>query len=539
MSINSDSINITGMPELPKVGYYNKDIDKGSNSYKEFSSILTNNCTSLGTSGIYNATDVSNISTSENIDLSKVSLLDVPYYLGKTNIFTNSLNNAINNQITNKNTGAITNQMQYLICQLEKERNRSYSGDSAIINNNLTLKTIFKRSGGLKMLFVALFILTMYLCTAGFFGSMDLASNIFSLIEKNGDTSNITYWAGLMSGIIVPIIVLCVLYSRMICKNLNDLDNFDITNDPYGIKNSTTEVSTSARNFDIGILVLFIFLIFAFIAALFTIKREVFGDFIYTVIIGLILSIISVFLYIMYAFIPFFDSADTKNIGKKTEELRLFINNQEDISNIRTNQTQDINVKKTFAMTAGLIIILGILFFILKKSSPFINGFLSSSAILVLPILWVFNFLIAINYFYFYPILMIVIRFIRYIFMSILYIITEKNSSLKDKFSDDLTEQLNNFKNYSPPWGMIFVDEIKLILNILGYNNKFSKKIIGDDNSKNISQNKFTSSFMLGFLVNFIATKDKSNISGIIYSFIVIILAIIISVIILYGILKI
>jgi len=539
MSINSDSINITGMPELPKVGYYNKDIDKGSNSYKEFSSILTNNCTSLGTSGIYNATDVSNISTSENIDLSKVSLLDVPYYLGKTNIFTNSLNNAINNQITNKNTGAITNQMQYLICQLEKERNRSYSGDSAIINNNLTLKTIFKRSRGLKMLFVALFILTMYLCTAGFFGSMDLASNIFSLIEKNGDTSNITYWAGLMSGIIVPIIVLCVLYSRMICKNLNDLDNFDITNDPYGIKNSTTEVSTSARNFDIGILVLFIFLIFAFIAALFTIKREVFGDFIYTVIIGLILSIISVFLYIMYAFIPFFDSADTKNIGKKTEELRLFINNQEDISNIRTNQTQDINVKKTFAMTAGLIIILGILFFILKKSNPFINGFLSSSAILVLPILWVFNFLIAINYFYFYPILMIVIRFIRYIFMSILYIITEKNSSLKDKFSDDLTEQLNNFKNYSPPWGMIFVDEIKLILNILGYNNKFSKKIIGDDNSKNISQNKFTSSFMLGFLVNFIATKDKSNISGIIYSFIVIILAIIISVIILYGIVKI
>lgn len=539
MSINSDSINITGMPELPKVAYYNKDIDKGSNSYNEFSSILTSNCTSLGTSGIYSATDVSNLNASQNIDLSKVSLLDVPYYLGKTNIFKNSLNNAINNQITNKNTGAITNQMQYLICQLEKERNRSYSGDSAIISNNLTLKTIFKKSGGLKMILVALFVITMYFYTAGFFGSMDLASNIFTLIEKNSDTGNITYWAGLMSGIIVPIIVLCVMYSKMICKNLNDLDNFDITNDPYGVKNDSTKVSTSARNFDIGILVLFIFLIFAFIAALFTIKREVFGDFIYTVIIGLILSIISVFLYIMYAFVPFFDSADTKNIGKTTEELRLFISNQEEVSNITTNQTQDVNVKKTFAMTAGLIIILGILFFVLKKSSSFINGFLSSSAILILPILWVFNFLIAINYFHFYAILLIVIRFIRYIIMSILYIITEKNSSLKDKFSDDLSEQLNNFKNYSPSWGLIFVDEIKLILNILGYDNKFSKQIIGDDNSKNLSQNKFASSLMLGFLVNFIATKDKSNMSGIIYSCIVILLAIIISVIILYGIVKI
>ena len=84
------------------------------------------------------------------------------------------------------------------------------------------------------------------------------------------------------------------------------------------------------------------------------------------------------------------------------------------------------------------------------------------------------------------------------------------------------------------------MDEIKLLLNVLGYDNKFSKKIIGDNsNSKNLSQNTFASSLMLGFLINFIVTKDKSNMSGIIYSVLVILLAVIISIIILYFIIKI
>jgi hypothetical protein len=122
--------------------------------------------------------------------------------------------------------------------------------------------------------------------------------------------------------------------------------------------------------------------------------------------------------------------------------------------------------------------------------------------------------------------------------MAILYIISEKSSSIKNYFSDDLVDKLNNFKNYSPPWGLIGVDELKIIMNILGYENIFSKMIIPDDDNKNISNNKFISSGFLGFITNLIATQEK-NITGLSLSIIIFVITIMISSIILFGISKI
>ena len=135
--------------------------------------------------------------------------------------------------------------------------------------------------------------------------------------------------------------------------------------------------------------------------------------------------------------------------------------------------------------------------------------------------------------------LYILIRFVRYILMSIIYIISEKNNSLKSKFSDDLIYQLDNFKNYSPTWGLIGVDELKLLLNICGYENLFSKEIIdNDDEGKNVSQNRFVSSGFLTYIINLIAKKE-TNTKGIIYGVIIFVLTLLVSIIILYGIIKI
>ena len=123
--------------------------------------------------------------------------------------------------------------------------------------------------------------------------------------------------------------------------------------------------------------------------------------------------------------------------------------------------------------------------------------------------------------------------------MSIVYIISEKSSSLKDKFSEDLVEQLNNFKNYSPTWGLIGIDEFKLFLNMCGYENSFSKIIIPDDDEgKNLSQNRFISSGFLNYLISFIAKKE-TNMKGIIYGFILLLVTIVTTIVILYGIVKI
>jgi hypothetical protein len=124
--------------------------------------------------------------------------------------------------------------------------------------------------------------------------------------------------------------------------------------------------------------------------------------------------------------------------------------------------------------------------------------------------------------------------------MSIIYILSEKSSSMKDSFSNDLVYQLENFKNYSPSWGLLGVDELKLLLNVLGYENDFSKIIISENNdSKNISENRFVSSGLLGFIFQMIANKENTNMNGIIYSVVIMILTIAVTGIILLGVAKI
>jgi hypothetical protein len=543
----SSPINVTGTPTLPNIGYYNNNgsVDNSPTNpnfytYKTLTDNLTKSCSiSNSAPGIYNPSDSS---ISSNLP-SGTAPLDVPFYLGKTGLLLNSLQQTVDKACLNNRTG-LTNQIQYLTCQLENVRNRVYnSEDFKLGGGNLSIKSIFEKFGNLKIFLVIIFLVTMYLIISGFFGSMDLASNVFSIIEKNSEFTY-SYWIGLLVGLALPVIVLCIIYTKIVCKNLQDLEQYEIYNDavstednPYGIK---TPISSDLKKFDLLTLVLFILLIYAFVAVLFTIKKSAFSNLIYTAIIGAILFIISIFIYIMYAYIPFFNSADGNQMMKnEARPLRLFIEQQTDVSNIITNQQEDGKVKKAFFMTAVVVFIFASIFFIMKSSNSFVNGLFGSSAILIMPILWVFNFFLAIQYFYIFPIILIVFRFIRYMLMSIIYILSEKSSSMKDSFSDDLVDQLENFKNYSPSWGLIGISELKLLLNVLGYQNDFSKSIISENNDgKNISENKFVSSGALGFIFQMIANKENTNMNGIIYSIVIMALTILISIIILFGVAK-
>jgi len=244
-------------------------------------------------------------------------------------------------------------------------------------------------------------------------------------------------------------------------------------------------------------------------------------------------------MYILYAYIPFFNTADTGKIGSNSSanKLRFFIDQQNSVSGISTNQGEDAKLRKCFLQTFIFIIVFCILFLILKNKIKidFVNGLLSSFAILALPGLWVFNFIFAMQYFYAYPVFLLIVRFLRYILMSIIYIISEKSPSFKASFSDDLVEKLDNFKNYTPTWGLIGGDELKLILNIMGYDNIFSRQIVSNNqNSKDLSDNIHISSGTFSYLFRFIATKE-TNFAGIIYGFIVLIITLFLSITILYS----
>jgi hypothetical protein len=472
---NSSPINITGGPKLPKIGYYSKNNTNNEDSlnnysYKKLETNLTSSCVNtidgkkLNDStilGIYKSDDSVKIYLPEG-----TNSLDIPFYLAKSGKLTDA-NIGLSKKVEeycnkdNQNITPIVNQIQHLTCQLEQERNREYDPSIfQLISNGPNLTEIFNKFKNLNPFLIIIFIITMYLLVSGYFGSIDMASNIFDIISKSNKEFSVSYWIGLFVGIALPVIILCYLYTQMICNNLKELEKLEITDNPYGIKR---KIPSDLKKFDFAVLILFIFVIYAFIAVLFTIKKDYFPAIVYNALVTGILSIITVFIYILYQYVPFFNTADEKNIlNNNNQPLKLFINQQETVSEITTNQSQNDKIKYTFMITFIITLILAILFFMLNSKNQFLNGLLSSSAILSLPLIWIFNFNLGISYFYIYPILYVFIRFFRYILMSIVYIISENSSSLKDKFTDDLIDQLDNFKNYSPTWGLIFVDEFKL-----------------------------------------------------------------------------
>jgi hypothetical protein len=560
-------INIEGMPEVPYMGYYNRDILDNSditksgnitNPFYYSNDSLVNNLKQsclLGTGeewaktqGIYSASE-SNVSQYLPNGKDEVSL-NIPFYLAKAGVLTNGgtntpLKDRVNEKCSEGNTGVtqLTNQIQYLTCQLEQERNRNYSSDDFnILTDNDSIKTIFEKFSNIKLLLVIVFGVTIYLFINGFFGSLDFCSNVFTLIESKSSTS-VSYWSGVLAGIALPFVVLVIAYSFMVCKNLKDLEKEEITEDPYGVMN---EISSELKSFDVITLILFLFLMYALVAVLFTVKKSLFGPVIYSIIICAILVIISVLLYILYAYIPFFNTSDSNKVDDR-KDLRLFIDGHIEPSRINTNQQEDRKIRQVFIKTFVVIAVLSILFFKVvgnnentknDAKSAFVTGLLSSCAILVLPGLWVINLVLAINLFYVYPIIIMLFRFIRYIVMAGLYVATNKSPDMKDSFSDDLVAQLDNFKDYSPSWGLIGVHELKLVLNMMGYNNLFSKEIFPDEeNGANISANKFFASGLLGSFVQ-VAVGEESNTKGIAIAVIHFILTIIVCAIVLYGVVR-
>lgn len=548
----SKPINVTDTPSLPNVGYYNKSNNAIDNdptnpyfySYNTLTNNLSKSCSINNTNfqGIYDDPNENNVK--QYIPAGTQSL-DIPFYLAKTGVLKDTLQKKVDLSCVN-NRDRLVNQIQYLTCQLENVRNREYNSDDfKVSSHSLSIKSIFQKFSNLKIFLMIIFMITIYLLISGFFSSLDFATNVFSIIESNS-TFSYSYWIGLLIGLALPMIILCIVYTKIVCKNLSDIEKYQLYNEsvasdnnPYGNKKT---IPSDAKNFDLLTLILFILLIYAFVAVLFTIKKNALSKPMYIFLVSIIFVVISIFIFFMYSYIPFFTSADPNNIRNKSESkpLELFIDNQTDISNITTNQTEDNKVRRAFLITAIIVFIFAIIFFSMKSSFSFFNGLFGSSAILILPILWVFNFVLAIQYFYVYPMIIIIFRFIRYIIMSIIYVVSQKNSSSKDGFSDDLINIINNFKNYSPSWGLIGIDELKLFLNIFGYSNDFSKAIISENNnSKNISDNKFVSSGALGFIFQMIANKENSNMNGIIYSVVSMVLTILISIIILYGVAKI
>lgn len=515
---NSNLINIPSGPSLPEIGYYNATLplpqdtnnkQPNNNNYELLMNNVNNTCSTTKNGEFFKASLYNNPSDpliSPYLPNTKINPLDIPYYLGKQGMLMNPAysKNLIKVSEAEPLKIKLISQIQYLVCQLISARNRFYNlDDFPLVTDRTSVKSTFSKFGKkLRSVMVMLFIVTMYFLISGFLSSFDVVANIMNLIQKNSDYSY-TYWIGILIGILIPVIIISLTYNYQIKQNIKELEKSEITNNPYGIQNT---IPTKNIKMDYLTLILYILLIYSFVAVLFTIKKKSFNNIIYTVLIGGIFIIITVLIFVMYAYIPFFNTTDTQKIMQiGPQPLRLFVDipsnpQLEDTSKILTNQHTDSSLRKVYLLTVMSAFILTIVYLKVKNTYSILKGFLGSSAILIIPMLWVINFFIGIKYFFAYPIILLFIRFFRYIIMLILYITTKDKS--KGNFSEDLINKLENFKDYSPSWGLLGIDELKLLLNIFGYENIFSKSLIGDDDSSsNISNNKFVSSGLINLYI--------------------------------------
>lgn len=506
--LNNKEIDFDFLPKLPNISYYNSNDGNSINSANTLENNLNKTCNIKwsDSDGIYPKLE-------DIYNKTKDGTLDSNDLLTKVN----------NNQ-------KIVNQIKYLTCQLEKVRNREYDKNSkefkALGAPNTSLQGVFSQYANLKLGLVLIFLITMYLLISGLFGSMDLGGNIFRIIEDKIEL-NILFFIGLFIGAVIPIIVIGVKYNEIVQNNLSELEQYEITNDPNGIK---SPIDNNIKSTDSATLILFIFLIYAFATVLLTIKSKNFpSSIIYNSIIGLILIILSIFVYLLYAYVPYFNTADENQMTSvSAQPLRLFVDNIDIETNIKSNRLHDDKVKSAFRQTFIYILITTIIFLIYNRpggisipTNPiikgifnFIQGIFGASVVLIIPVIWVFNFVLAINYFYIFPMILLGFRFLRYIGMVIIYQLYDNSDAIKSMVSDDMNDQLSHFENYTPSWSLIGIDVLKTLINFFGYENILSKSIIDDDDEvKNISANKF----VMGGIFNFFTNKSKMGIPYMIF----------------------
>ena len=519
----------SNVPSLPNIHYYNKVApSKSSNNEENFINTMNTQCP-IGSGGCLNGGDCDKFTN---------DLYNNSYGTDDKSQTITTLLGDIQNSIKSAGKNAdtqIANQIQYLTCQVARARARNYDSDKLNVSQSaISLKEVFNKFSNLKPYLIIIFFVTIYLLIYGFFSSLDVCISILTSIND----ISLNYWLGLLCGLIVPIVILTINFKDVLCSKVVGEDKYDITTNATG---TPVSVSSESKTLDYSMITIFIVLIFAFTALLFILKKDVLGDKVYYALVSSIFVIISVFIYLFYSMTPYFVSANQKNIlNRKEEPIKIFVDNQQEVSEITSNKDINSKVNTLYISVVLVIFVFAILFFIVRRKkvdNSFINGLFGAGALLILPILWVFNYTIGIRYFYIYPVFIIIMRFIRYAGMVLLYMMTERNEELKDNFSDNLLEELDDIKNYSPSWSLIGVDLLKTVMNMNGFNNELSEKVVNNNNSKkNISSDKYFSSLI--FLRLILSDNFSENKKGIIYASIILVLTLIFGSIILYGVLN-
>ena len=536
--MNSDQINIDNVP-IPTYAYFNKTNSSLTDTLtwkSNFEQAVKNACQGIDpTSGSItskpdNLTDYQskswdnfkkkNPNTADNVAASVVA--GVP------------LDNL---------GGDKDNQIKYLACQVAKMHAREYDSNNFSMSSGMGgIREVFNKFAAMKPYLMVIFFISVFLYLQGILGSFDIGYNIATGLFKGESGGDLNYWIGLLVGVTLPFFIIMIMFSSEICKALTQEEHYDITKNPYG---DETGVSKQEKRMDYWIVTLFVLFIYGFIGVLYTIGAvdKKMNNLILLIVMG-ILVLITVVMYVFYAYTPFIATAtdDSNEFSTQPTTFEVYVKKILDVDTVETNQNQDTNIKRMFMFSVLIIYVLALAFFKINQGQigegkwwgSLIRGATGASAIMVLPILWVFNTVMAFNYFYMYPILLIVARGFRYVGQLLTYKYMNKSGTVKNGMNSSFVREFDEaeMREYSPTWSLIGVSLLKSFMNMCGYENKFSKDIVEPDSfQKNLSQNSFVSSF---FILKMFSMKEKTK-TGMTASIVLLVLTFIIWYVILYG----
>lgn len=437
------------------------------------------------------------------------------------------------------------NQIKYLACQVAKMHAREYDSNAFAQGGRFgSIKEVFTKFASMKPYLALIFFISVYLYVQGIMSSMDVGYNVATNLFKGESSSGINFWIGSLVGVAIPFAAILAMFSAEICKSLMSEERYEIQNNPYGEKQN---ISNSERKMDYWMMALFVLFIYGFMGILYTIGSiDKKANWLVSAIIFGVLLIITVFIYIFYNHTPFLATAadeEGETSQKRNRDVEIYVKKIDDVDEVKTSVGQERYIKHAFIISAVIIILLAVgFFFIHKIEGPwagFLKGMFGSGAILALPVIWVFNTVLAFNYFYLYPIVLIVARGVRYLGMMALLGLGGKNEKVKEWISgsSNLSRQMGEegIREYSPTWNLIGVSFLKTMMQLAGLENNFSKQFVESNSySSNLSQDSYVAGF---YLLKLATAKDKNKSTAAAF-FSLIVVSIIIWAVVLYGVVK-
>ncbi len=406
-------------------------------------------------------------------------------------------------------TSTTIKQDQYNACQAVMARTRTYN------INNLTqggafygIQDVFVKLKSVRYVLLIILILSVYLLVQGTLASADLGMNIANLIS-NRNTPSTSFIVGVFLGILIPGVVAAIMAKKQIEATNRKFGTYDISESPYGKK---VDIEEQQKTSDITLVIGLIIIAFISIMIIYTtLQSKSSSNTTKMVVSGIFFLILTISLFLLFYWAPLVSYAndeDQESPYSLRRKLKVWLtgDDREDIQPITSNLYIDRFLRRFFAIYAVIALVVASIY-ILQEHKPvngfvgaMVEGFMASCAILALPILWIFNWMIGIKLFMGYPLILMMVRYLRYPLYYVMRNMYLNNPDMQRKMPH-LRAEFEKPENFSASWDLLGLTVFKSILKMSGSRALYSELFMDSaDSYKDISKNSYVTGhfFRLG-----------------------------------------